>query len=160
MRFCRLRKTAYLCNTNSQSWSDDVMGSAKSPPASHHTSGRKPPPRIRGKSQASRLRCFFSFYSLDIAVIQYWTFSRVRLLTPTVILIFPIPVSSYSMIIIRSNGFLICVAGFRLLDRYFLGTSQYGVQLKNSQCLKIILCSMFTGLNNRDHSDVDVLLKR
>ena len=56
--------------------------------------------------------------------------------------------------------FLICVAGFRLLDRYFLGTSQYGVQLKNSQCLKIILCSMFTGLNNRDHSDVDVLLKR
>ncbi len=34
----------------SKSWTDDVMGSAKSPPASHHTSGRKPPPRIRGKS--------------------------------------------------------------------------------------------------------------
>ena len=56
--------------------------------------------------------------------------------------------------------FLICISRFRFLDRYFLGTSQYGVQLKNSQCLKIILCSMFTGLNNRDHSDVDVLLKR
>ena len=62
----------------------------------------------------------FSFYSLDIAVIQYWTFSRVRLLTPTVILIFPIPVSSYSMIIIRSNSFWFAFPGFGFLTDTFL----------------------------------------
>ena len=46
----KVRDIAYLCSIISKSWQDDVMGSAKSPPASHHTSGRKPPPRIRGKS--------------------------------------------------------------------------------------------------------------
>ena len=62
----------------------------------------------------------FSFYSLDIAVIQYWTFSRVRLLTPTVILILPIPVNSYSIIIIRSNGFWFAFPGFGFLTYTFL----------------------------------------
>ena len=47
------------------------MGSAKSPPASHHTSGSKPPPRIRGRQKLSiSFEMLFSFYSLEMAVIQ------------------------------------------------------------------------------------------
>ena len=48
--FANREKLHILCSIISKSWTDDVMGSAKSPLASHHTSGRKPPPRIRGKS--------------------------------------------------------------------------------------------------------------
>ena len=62
----------------------------------------------------------FSFYSLEIAVIQYRTFSIVRLLTPAVILILPIPVSLYSIIIIRSNGFWFAFPGFGFLTDTFL----------------------------------------
>ena len=87
----------------------------------------------------------FSFYLLDIAVIQYWTFSRVRLLTPTVILIFPIPVSSYSMIIIRSNGFWFAFPGFGFLTDTFLAPVKI-----ESNC----------GLDYWNHPDVDVFLQR
>ena len=48
--FANREKLHILCSIISKSWTDDVMGSAKSPPASHHTSGRKPLLRIRGKS--------------------------------------------------------------------------------------------------------------
>ena len=94
-----------------KSWLDDAMGSAKSPPASHHTVRCKPPPRIRGKSQASRFEVLFSFYSLEIAVMQYWTFSRVLLLTPTVILILRILISVFpylSFMLVLSKAAHVC----------------------------------------------------
>ncbi len=51
---------------------------------------------------------------------QYCTFSRVLRRIPTVIFTLPIPMSSYSIIIILSNGFWFLLPSFILLIETFL----------------------------------------
>ena len=65
--FANREKLHILCSIISKSWSDDVMGSAKSPPASHHTSGRKPPPRIRAKVKHLVWDAFFFPLSVKVS---------------------------------------------------------------------------------------------
>ena len=48
---------------------------------------------------------WWPLFYISKAVIQYWTFSWVLRLTPTVILTVPIPTHSYFIMIIFSNGF-------------------------------------------------------
>ena len=65
------------------------------------------------------------FHSLlSMAVMQYWTFSWVLRLTPTVIFTVPMPTNSYSILRILSKGFWFLFPAFGLLDETFLAPTR------------------------------------